>query len=146
MHAKTKNAMLDKSQRDLEQARRQIGRCELEIENLKAQLTKARYIKDNQAVLESPSIPRRSTSPRKSPPVYNTSQQYSAEKENRVEYSDSSKTGIRTMSAAELGIKSPSIETNGSLAGGTQNWKNAADLTARLRERIESMKKAERQR
>lgn len=153
MHAQTKNAQLDKAQRDVEQARQQILRYEREIETLKSQLTKARLIQDNQSILESPSLPRRSLSPRKSP-TYGVGNLSVAEKENH--YDDQPAKSLlnsRTASTTDVvgtrtpgGTTSTSTETNGSLAGGASNWKNAADLTARLRERIESMKRAERQR
>lgn len=145
MHAKSTEAMLDRSQRDFEQARQQLHRYEREVESLKSQLTKARMIQDNQAMLESPSLSQRSTSPRISPPSYPSSRPFTSleGKENRY----TSSIGKSSIPSAENGHASTvSTDPNGQLAGGVQNWKNAADLTARLRERIESMKRAEKQR
>lgn len=152
MHAKTKDTMLDRSQRDLEQARLQLNRYEREIESLKSQLTKARIIQDNQSVLESPSLSQRSASPRVSPPIYNGSRPSTytatAEKENRGYLSAGMKSsGLNGRTGTDSNARTPGIEaTSGQLAGGVHDWKNAADLTAKLRERIESMKRAEKQR
>lgn len=155
----TKNAQLDKAQREVEQARQQMLRYEREIETLKSQLTKARLIQDNQSILDSPSLPRRSLSPRKSP-TYGSGNRSVAEKENHYDSqatkslmnsrtpSTTDVVGSRTPVGGAIGsnnIDGGVADPNGSLAGGASNWKNAADLTARLRERIESMKRAERQ-
>lgn len=152
MHARSTDVVLDRSQRDLEQTRQQLNRYEREIESLKSQLTKARIIQDNQSVLESPSLSQRSASPRISPPVvYASSRPFattSDEKENRYASSTVKSSFASSSENGGGGVRSSvATETNnGQLAGGVQNWKNAADLTARLRERIESMKRAEKQR
>jgi multidrug resistance efflux pump len=146
MNGKAKDAQLDKAHRDMDQARHQLNRFEREIESLKSQLTKARLIQENHAVTESPSASNGSLSPYKSPVNYANGRSYAFtdEKENR--YSSIPKTsstaGHRTMTPAELGISIPSAETSVYSAGSVQNYKNAAELTARLRERIDSMKRA----
>lgn len=146
MNMKSKDALMDKMQRELDHARYQMGKYEREIENLKSQLSSARIIRDNQSLLDSPAASQRGTSPL-SPPAHHTPRipvyKMSDEKENR-DGTVLQKSGHVSMTAAELGIQSPAGSAQ--LAGGVQNWKNAADLTAKLRERIEQMKRADSRR
>ena len=142
MNMKAKDAMLEKVQRDLDKARHQLKRYEREIESLKSQLSSARIIRDNQSMLESPGAPHRGASPL-SPSLNNSRMSaYNPAEEKENKYASSiAKPSHRSMTAAELGIASPAAGSQ--LAGGVQNWKNAADLTAKLRERIEQMKRAD---
>lgn len=144
---KTRDALLDRSHRDLEHARSVVSRQEREIENLKAQLTKARMIQDTKSALESPSLIKTAASARISPPIYHGARQsaFPAEKENLNYLSTGTKLPTSRFGFDSAAGRSPaaSAERSGHLANGVHDWKNAADLTAKLRERIDLMKKAD---
>lgn len=149
MYVKSKDAALVKCQRELDQARQQINRFEREVDSLKTQLAKARIIQDNQSVLESPPTSQRTMSPMKSPPMHDNSSQatkYEAPegKENNFPH--------KTKEILEHRLPS-SLVSNGSLTTASngqsnteQNFQNAAELTARLRAKIESLKRGDKQR